>query len=95
MRKVYMTITAKTMVPIVTTHRVVITCDEGVDVHKIARLVVEGGRIPTTADIEDATIQKMEVEDGEGEELSDQISAFLEDQESDSKMLSSNVDDSK
>lgn len=94
MRKVYLTITTKTMVPIVSTIKAIVTLDENADISKVAKQIVNG---PTSDDYEvvDSHYEKYNVENSDSEDFSEEIEEFLNSTESVSEVVNFEVTDSK
>lgn len=96
MRKVYLNVTYRTMIPVIATARVIAFVEDGVSMDKLAEVGINGGNHRGIT-IEDVGTDKLNVENADDTEadLDDQITDFITASESRSQVISHEVEDSK
>lgn len=96
-RKVHITVTSSVKVPMLVKRSAIVIVDEGVSMDKVARVII-GGKIPDTMDVEDSSIEHIEVDGMASEDpLDQQVSDLLCEENDDihERFLSYEIEDSK
>lgn len=95
-RKVNLTVTARVMVPVILTYKVVAVAEDNVPMKRLALAAIKG-QVPSGVDIHDATIERMHVDGAPDLEtpIDEMINDYIEGEDVSPKYLRHDVDDSR